>query len=173
MKKKKNTTKVRRELQKINAKAHAKLEQLYIERDRLKADKKEQKELEKFDAELNKEKKIFSNDSSLLDDFDAQLDSDNPSKELFTNKNVRFKTELSDEQRSAVSILYHFYRGLKDRGIEHNNLKYVLDEYIDFGVSLDRKSRTEYVESQKALNTQNQAQKSQNGVEAQVQQMKM
>jgi hypothetical protein len=93
---------------------------------------------------LNTSEKVIS------DDFDIELSSNEPIRELFTPKNVRFKTQLTEEQRGAVSILYHAYMQAIERGINYSGLKQVLDQYIDFGVSVDRKSREEYVESHKS-----------------------
>ena len=69
---------------------------------------------------------------------------------MFNAKNIKFKTQITEEQRSAVSVLYHAYRLCLKYGIEFDGLKYVLDEFIDFGVSIDRKGRDEYVDAHKS-----------------------
>lgn len=112
------------------------------------------KEIEQED--LNKQRDILDKqeigviDKPISDDFDLELSSNEPNRELFTAKNIRFKTQLTEEQRGAVSILYHAYEQCVLRGINFSGLKHVLDEYIDFGVSVDRKSRSEFVDAQKA-----------------------
>lgn len=99
---------------------------------------------------------------TILDRFNEEYNSNEPIRELLSGRNVRFKTQLTDEQRSAVSILYHAYRVCLKRGIKFDGLKYVLDEYIDFGVSLDRKSREEFVQAhQQQLQNQMMAQQQQ------------
>jgi len=118
----------------------------------------------------SKESAELNNESLLTDEFETQLSSNEPIRELFTAKNIKYKTELTDEQRSAVAILYDTYKTLLSYGINVLSLKYVLDEYIDFGVSVGRKGRSEYVEAHKsAMQQQNQ----QNAIPNQMSNMKM
>lgn len=112
-------------------------------------------------AEADLLDKSSSDEKTLLEEFETQFSSNEPIRELFTGKNVKFKTQLSEEQRSAVSVLYHAYRLCLKYKIEFDGLKYVLDEYIDFGVSIDRKGRMEYVEAHKSQQLQNQMQQQQ------------
>lgn len=97
-------------------------------------------------------------DKLLLEEFETQFSSNEPIRELLTAKNIRYKTQLTEEQRSAVAVLYHAYRLCLKYGVEFDGLKFVLDEYIDFGVSIDRKGRLEYVEAHKAQQQQLQQQ---------------
>jgi hypothetical protein len=85
-----------------------------------------------------------------MEDFDAQLSSNEPIRELFTAKNIKFKTEVTQEQRSSISILYHaYFEGLR-RGFNLTALHEVLDQFVDFGVPVERKGRLEYVDAHKA-----------------------
>lgn len=96
------------------------------------------------------DKKENMNEKLLHEDFDTELSSNEPVRELFSGKNVRFKTQVTEEQRNALSILYHAYEQCQQRGIQFNGLKSLLDDFVDFGVSLDRKSRTEYVDAHRS-----------------------
>lgn len=72
------------------------------------------------------------------------------SKELFNPKNPKIKTELSDREISIMSRLYEKSRRYYEpRGIW--TLKKVLDEYILLRISKDRKSRAEFVETNREL----------------------
>ena len=116
---------------------------------------------------------IFSKDSSIIDDFEQQISSNEPIRELFTPKNIKFKSQLTEEQRNAVSILYHAYKTLYEKwGIHFEGLKFVLDEYIDFGVSVDRQGRSEYVDAHKSQMLAQQMQ-NQSNMTNQVSQLKM
>lgn len=110
----------------------------------------EQAELDKNRQEADVKEALQINESTLMDEFETSLSSNEPIRELFTPKNIKFKTQLTEEQRAAVAILYHAYSVMKARGIVLDSLKFVLDEYIDFGVSIDRKGREEYVDAHKA-----------------------
>lgn len=124
-----------------------------LEEDR-KTEKEREKAKEKETDALNKLTAKTSTGRSILDDFESTLSSNEPVRELFTGKNIRFKTELTDEQRGAISVLYSVYMQCIRIGIEFDSLKDVLDQYIEFGVSVGRKGREEYSDSLKALNTQ-------------------
>lgn len=87
---------------------------------------------------------------TILDRFSEQISSKEPIRDLFTGSNIKYKTQLTEEQRGALSVLFHSYKLCEKYGIKFDGLKYVLDEYIDFGVSIDRKSRDEFVKSQQA-----------------------
>lgn len=187
MVKKKLTTKQKRSEQTFRL-VHKKISEMKKENERLKKDIEEQeliKEIEENTTIKNietnqntehKEEQQYktAEEKTIIDDFDQQLSSNEPIRELTTGKNIKFKTELSEEQRGSVSILYHAYRVLKLNGVDFDGLKYVLDEYIDFGVSVDRKGRTEFVEAQKINNTANQNPNNQNnGVNNQMNNMRM
>jgi hypothetical protein len=164
MKKKKTISKTakRRELQKLNAQLHTQFVQSEIEKEREVADKKDALQ-------------IAQHEKSVIDDFETQLTSNEPIRELFNQKNIKFKTQITEEQRNAVSILYHAYLLCKSYSMHFEGLKFVLDEYIDFGVSIDRQGRSEYVDAHKATipaNNQNN-QNNQNGVGNQMGNMKM
>ena len=159
-KKMKNKNKKDKVLKGTNAVILSQLENIKRESERDKIDVNEQSPL------------IPSNEKSLIDDFETQLSGNEPLRELFSGKNVRFKTQLTEEQRGAVSVLYHAWKQCTLRGISFDGLKDVLDEYIDFGVSMDRKSREEFVEAQKSYNT-NQNMMNQQGIPNQMNNMKM
>ena len=113
-------------------------------------------ELEKLRSEADAKEK--SGEMSIMEEFEQSFSSNEPIRELFTAKNIKYKTQLTDEQRAAVSILYDTYKTLLTYGINVISLKNVLDEYIDFGVSVDRKGRAEYVEAHRSYMQQQNAQ---------------
>jgi len=151
------------------------LELLDLEKKRMIADREEQEKANKQKESVKQENIIPVNEKLLTDDFETQFSTNEPIRELFTPKNIKFKTELSEEQRGAVAILYQTYMQCVNYGIDFSGLKDVLDEYIDFGVSVDRKGRTEYVEAHKSAMQMAQAQalSMQNGMTGQMGQMKM
>lgn len=114
---------------------------------------KEENEIRK---DLERKKKLIDAELSQIDEklmheeFDMQVSSNEPVRDLFSPKNIRFKTQITEEQRGALSVLYHAYRRALAIGVNFDGLKNVLDEFIDFGVSLDRKSRNEFVDAHKA-----------------------
>lgn len=94
---------------------------------------------------------------NILEDFETELSSNEPIKELFTGKNIKFKAQLSEEQRNAVIILYTtYYTLLNDYNVDVHSLKDLLSDYVEFSVSLDRKGRSEYVDAHKSLMQQQQ-----------------
>lgn len=120
-----------------------------------------------------RELRLEKNEKLLHDDFETELSSNEPIRELLSSRNVRFKTEVTEEQRSALSILYHAYEQCEKRGIEFEALKSLLDDFVDFGVSLDRKSRQEYVEAHKAQLSAMEAAKQQQGQQHNMENMKI
>lgn len=93
---------------------------------------------------------------SIVDRMNDEFSSNESVRELFSGKNIRFKTQITEEQRSAITILYGAYKHITSVGIQFSGLKDLLDEFIDFGVPLDRKSRDEFVKASQQ-NIQNQA----------------
>jgi hypothetical protein len=70
-------------------------------------------------------------------------------KELFNSKNIKVKTDLTEDQISIVSRLF-----LMAHITKRPYLHTVLNEFITLRVSKDRKSRTEFVEAHKDRNQQ-------------------
>lgn len=66
-------------------------------------------------------------------------------KELFNEKTVKARTDLSASQISKVSRAYYMANIL-----EMPELKNLLDEFITLRISKDRKSRSEFVEGLKS-----------------------
>jgi len=72
----------------------------------------------------------------------------NPSdvvKELFSEKTIKARTDLSASQISKISRAYYLASIL-----EMPELKSLLDEFITLRISKDRKSRSEFVEGLKS-----------------------
>jgi hypothetical protein len=130
--------------------------------------KRVRKELKNTFAELTSS---VNKEPSIIEEFETQLTSNEPNRELVSGKNIKFKTQITEEQRGAISILLHAYKLCLKYGINFDGLKYVLDEFIDFGASVDRKSRNEFVDAQKAQMLQQQLQNQQHN--NQVQNLKM
>jgi hypothetical protein len=70
-------------------------------------------------------------------------------KELFSNKNIKLKTELTEDQVSIVSRLE-----LMATITKRPYLQIVLNEFLTLQVSKERKSRAEFVEAHKDRNQQ-------------------
>jgi len=69
---------------------------------------------------------------------------------LVDGTDIRYKTEITDEQRSIISCIETSIMHFGNKGIKlHVATKFVLS-YIEMGASIDRKSRGELVESLKA-----------------------
>lgn len=69
---------------------------------------------------------------------------------LIDGRDIRFKTEISDDQRSIISCIETSIDHFNKKGITlHVAIKYVLS-FIDLGASVDRQSRKEMVDSLKA-----------------------
>jgi hypothetical protein len=69
---------------------------------------------------------------------------------LIDGKDIRFKTEITDDQRGIIACIETSIVHFAKKNINlHVATKFVLS-YIDMGASLDRKSRKEIVESLKA-----------------------
>lgn len=97
------------------------------------------------------EEKRLNQESLLTNDFEESFTSNEPLRDIFSSKNIKFKTELSEEQRSAISILYDTYMEFLSKwNINITSLKNVLDQYVDFGASVGRKSRGEFVQAHQA-----------------------
>jgi hypothetical protein len=84
------------------------------------------------------------------DDIESLLSSDGNNsdtavlKELFSNKNIKVKSELSDYEISIISRLFILSK-LTNRPL----LKDVVMEFIELRASKDRKSRAEFVDAHK------------------------
>lgn len=71
---------------------------------------------------------------------------------LIDGKDIRFKTDITYEQRSIISSIETSINHFAKKGINLNVAgKFVLS-YIDMGASIDRQSRKEIVESLKSKN---------------------
>ena len=71
---------------------------------------------------------------------------------LIDGKDIRFKTELTDEQRGIISSIETSINHFSKKGIDlYVANKFVLT-FIDMGASVDRKSRREVVDALKAKN---------------------
>lgn len=88
-------------------------------------------------------------DDKAIEDIEEELtkqlsSGDNESKELFDNKNIRTKTDLSDDE-----IVYA--TKLRYMSIKYNLPIYdvILQEFMEMRLSRKRKSRGEYIESMK------------------------
>ena len=69
---------------------------------------------------------------------------------LIDGQDIRYKTEITDEQRSIVSCIETSINHFAKKGIIlHVATRFVLS-YIDMGASVDRKSRKEVVDALKS-----------------------
>jgi hypothetical protein len=66
---------------------------------------------------------------------------------LIDGKDIRFKTELTDDQRGIISSIETSIKHFATKGITLYVADRFLLTFIDMGASVDRKSRKEMVES--------------------------
>ena len=69
---------------------------------------------------------------------------------LIDGKDIRFKTEINSDQRCVISSIETSIEHFKKKGINLYVVDRFLLTFIDFGASVDRKSRGEMVEALKA-----------------------
>ena len=92
-----------------------------------------------------KEIDININDiEDLEEEINTQLGQSNESKELFSNSNIRTKTDLSDNEISMATKLRYMR-------IQYDIPVYdvILQEFMEMRLSRNRKSRKEYIDSMK------------------------
>jgi hypothetical protein len=86
----------------------------------------------------------------ILNDNNYDLDEKQSYDRLIDGKDIRFKTDINDEQRSIISCIEtsinHFG---KKKIVLHVATKFVLS-FIDMGASVNRQSRKEVVDSLKS-----------------------
>lgn len=145
----------KRELQHLNRLKNDKISQdEYI---KMKAKRfAEDKELLNVDEDMNipNESDIKANlDSSLIDKFNEQTSTQESIKELFSDKNIKLKTQVTTEQRIIISQLYDAYKEFLRLGIDVKALRNFLEQFIIFGVPMERKSREEFVSGLQQQNT--------------------
>lgn len=80
-------------------------------------------------------------------------------KELFSSKDLKTKTDLTDRQISLLTRGYFLASELED-----DDLKRVFDTFIELRVSRKRKSRAEFIDALKGLDTFNNQNKFMNGL---------
>jgi hypothetical protein len=86
----------------------------------------------------------------ILNDNNYDLDEKQSYDRLIDGKDIRFKTEINDDQRSIISCIETSINHFEKKGIKlHVATRFVLS-FIDMGASLDRKSRKEVVDSLKS-----------------------
>ena len=83
-------------------------------------------------------------------DDDGMMQEKQPYDRLVDGKDSRYKSEFTQEQRSCIAILESSYTHFFKKGITISVLSNFLISYIELGASVDRKSRTELVDSLKA-----------------------
>lgn len=89
-------------------------------------------------------------DRSMLEKINDAINSGESVREMFSSKNIKMKSDLTEDQISAISRLIPFaIRIKKELGI--TILFDCLNEFIELRVSLDRKSRPEYVDIHQRL----------------------
>lgn len=67
---------------------------------------------------------------------------DNVSKELFSNENIKTRTEVSDDELKAIAKVNFLCEYL-----EIENFPNMIDEFLELRVSHKRKSRGEFIKS--------------------------
>lgn len=146
---KKSKAKLKRELQKANAEYHRE----YMKRMNTHRPDDDIKPLPINDIpplpSFDEEKLLntTAQDKSLLDRFTEEVSSSEPIRELVNPRNIKLKTEVTDDQRADISRLYYAYLEFERLGIAFDGLRNVLDEFVTFGVSVGRKGRGEFVDA--------------------------
>lgn len=91
------------------------------------------------------------NDSHILDVFksDESPDKGNDTKELFNEKKVKTKTEVNSSEIHIIAGLKATSDFLKSNKVESEFIDEFINEYLTLKISLDRKSRSEFVNVKK------------------------
>jgi hypothetical protein len=69
---------------------------------------------------------------------------------LIDGKDIRYKTEITDDQRGIISSIETSIKHFEDKKINLSVAKKFVLSYIEMGASVERKSRKEMVDSLKA-----------------------
>lgn len=133
-----------------------------LEQDRKKEDEKEKiisqvksKGVENFNSEsfieALKESGVDSG-SSIFADMERIVNNNEPIKELFEIKNIRMKTNVTEEQHHIITILFGSYDTLLNRyHIRFRGLERILNEFIELAPSIDGQRAGQFVEAQQAV----------------------
>lgn len=152
--------------QKINVMLKNKTIQKFKEQDRKKEDEKDHiKHIDKdfnlndFNSkEITEALKTSGIDvkSDTFADMERMLSNNESIKELVDIKNIRMKTNVTDEQHKIIVILYGAYKALLMQfNIDFRGLREILDQFIEIAPSIDGKRAEQYVEAHQAIAQQN------------------
>lgn len=94
---------------------------------------------------------LFKNDG------EGSNESNDSGKELFTNKDIKTKTEINEKEIHIITSLQATESFLRNNGLPTNFIGDFVSEYLTLKISLDRQSRKEFVDVKKADLTQRQA----------------
>jgi hypothetical protein len=168
--KKLSKTAQKRKDQKINVILKNKAIQKFKEQDRKKEDEKDHiKHIDKdFNLKDFNSKEItealktsgidVKNDT--FADMERMLSNNESIKELVDIKNIRMKTNVTDEQHKIIVILYGAYKALLMQfNIDFRGLREILDQFIEIAPSINGKRAEQYVEAHQAIAQQNMANK--------------
>lgn len=156
-----------RQDQKINVQLRKKFEEKLLEKDRLKEDLKDgmlsdgkitTDEIKEFNSKsLNsaleslKESGIDAS-SNPFADMERMLNNNEAIIQLVDVKNIRMKTNVSDEQHKIIVILYGVYKTLLTRyGIDFKGLRTLLDEFIEIAPSISGQRSEQFVTAHQAM----------------------
>lgn len=96
-------------------------------------------------AENNDDDEALFDDKDLIEEeINKKIGDDNKAKELFSNKHITTRTEVSDREISLISRLAYFSESFKIPEINK-----MLNKYMELKLSHKRKSRKEYLEASK------------------------
>jgi hypothetical protein len=87
-----------------------------------------------------------------FEDFERMLGSNEAIRELVDIKNIKLKTNVSDEQHKIIVMLYGSYKTLLERyNIDFKGLSVILSEFIELSPSIQGKRAEQYVEAHKSI----------------------
>lgn len=161
MKKKLSKTAQKKLDQKINVQLRQKYEQKILDEQRIKEDLKDgvhkidANDIKNFNSksfmEAMKESGIDTK-NDIFADLERVISNNESVKELVDVKNIRMKTNVTDEQHKIIVILYGAYKSLLQRyGIDFKGLRVILDEFIEIAPSISGVRAEQFVDAHKAI----------------------
>lgn len=148
-----------KEDRKINNTILKKFEEQQLKKDREKEDKKDkikQIDLTKFNStQLNEALKssgVNTSSSNVFEDMERMVNNNESIRELVDIKNIRMKTNVTEEQHKIIVILRSSYLTLKYRyNIEFIGLRDILSEFVELSPSIDGKRAEQFVTAHQAV----------------------
>lgn len=99
-----------------------------------------------------KDSGVNTESESLFADMERIVNNNESIRELVDVKNIRMKTNVTEEQHKYIVILYGAYRTLLSRyAIDFKGLRMVLDEFIEIAPSIEGNRASQFVTAHQAM----------------------